>query len=335
MDFRFRTKIDLGESRRFCGILSSVRPGESARIHIPDGSFVPPLSMLLISSAAAAARDRGVQLSVADATSSYLAHMGLLSEIDVLFVQPLARRYESETYIAIKRISFEELRQAAIEERRSRVQEIIETHARQFAALLVQSHDAPELLHTLTFCFTEIMRNAYEHSGAATMSVCAQYWPSLDRVDLAVSDSGVGIRQSLTQNPRISVSSELEALEIAILPGVSGRQDNEAAVGMYAQENPFKNSGWGLYMTARLCQDGGQFTIISNDSALRYIRQNRSTVSIAFRGTAIGLSIQPSSIGNLQYSLGQYQDQGRALAQSYGGIIDASAASLGRRLLFE
>ena len=49
------------------------------------------------------------------------------------------------------------------------------------------------------YCFTEMMRNVFEHSGADRVYVCAQYWPFHQLVEIAISDMGCGIKAAMNK----------------------------------------------------------------------------------------------------------------------------------------
>lgn len=79
-----------------------------------------------------------------------------------------------------------------------------------------------DLHDTLAFCIREILRNAVEHSHTEKVRFAAQYWPTLDRVEFAVLDHSRGIRAALGPNPHVNPKNDREALNLALMPGVSG-----------------------------------------------------------------------------------------------------------------
>lgn len=118
---------------------------------------------------------------------------------------------------------------------------------------------------TVQYSLREIVRNVFEHSGSDNVRYCAQYWRTTNTVELIISDFGMGIYNSLVRNPTFKNILERDALHFACLPGVSG---NAQAMKERASSNPWRNSGYGLYMTSRLCRNDGDFLIINSNQHL-------------------------------------------------------------------
>ena len=74
----------------------------------------------------------------------------------------------------------------------------------------------------------------------------------------------MGVYNSLIGNPGFKNIEERDALHFACLPGVSG---NAQAMRERSSGNPWRNSGYGLYMTSRLCRNDGDFLVISSNHA--------------------------------------------------------------------
>jgi DEAD/DEAH box helicase domain-containing protein len=75
----------------------------------------------------------------------------------------------------------------------------------------------------LTYSIREIVRNVIEHSESETYTVSAQYWPSQSSAEFAVADAGCGVLSSLSHNPKLEVENDLDALKLAMLPGISSK----------------------------------------------------------------------------------------------------------------
>lgn len=68
------------------------------------------------------------------------------------------------------------------------------------------------------------MRNVVEHSKLDLIEYCGQYWPSRHMVEVAILDVGNGVRRGLRHNPYLNISSDRDALHLALLPWVSGKR---------------------------------------------------------------------------------------------------------------
>lgn len=123
-------------------------------------------------------------------------------------------------------VPFTILRTTTINEEASREygtpQQVVERRAEQLASILSR-RTSGDLYESLTFSIREIIRNVVEHSGSKNIEYCAQYWPSYNRVEIAILDNGVGLRESLSSNPFIEVHNDSDAIQQALMPAISGK----------------------------------------------------------------------------------------------------------------
>ncbi|WEN14038.1 hypothetical protein PY254_12415 [Rhodanobacter sp. AS-Z3] len=190
---------------------------------------------------------------------------------------------------------------------------VIEKESAKLAKMLTRV-DSGELVDTLTFSLREIMRNVVEHSHSSVLEFCAQYWPTKHKVEMAVVDSGIGIRESLTKNPYLNISSDRDAIHMALMPAVSGKMFK----GVRRNNNDvWQNSGFGLYMTNRICRNGGSFFICSGKSGLLLGDGKKLDLDTNFAGTALRMVINTEKLGDLSLSLAQYRREGYEMAKHY------------------
>jgi hypothetical protein len=177
------------------------------------------------------------------------------------------------------------------------------------------------------YSLREIMRNVFEHSGSIYLRYCAQYWPTNRIVELIISDCGMGIYNSLIGNPSFKAVKERDALHFACLPGVSG---NAQAMRERASGNPWRNTGYGLYMTSRLCRNNGDFLVISSNHALTLAPSGKKDFEISnVKGTLIRLHLDLTSTQAFRSELVKYTEEGKQIAEGIRGakVLEASAAS--------
>ncbi|AZQ66887.1 hypothetical protein EF888_06885 [Silicimonas algicola] len=199
---------------------------------------------------------------------------------------------------------------------------MIEGKAAELAGILTRQQ-AGELQDTLTYSIREIMRNVVEHSGSDKIHLCAQYWPLRNEVEVGIVDDGVGIHRALTENPAFEWLTEVEALQMALMPGISG---NPLAGRGNDQWN---NSGYGLYMTSRICRNGGSFLLCSGTGGIELDHDGKRTFETDFQGTAIRLVINTADLSALRERLQHFAEEGRAAAAQIAGanLNVASTAS--------
>lgn len=288
--------------------------------------WMQPFTMLFLSSE--------IQRFCADKTATiacqnfthltYPGHMGFFKAFNADFGKNPGEALGGPSYVPINIFSCEDLRKKA-SENRVHVGEIVENQSNELAAILVQDRKGV-LYDTLKFAIREIIRNVVEHGESNQFGFCAQYWRAKGEVEVAILDRGVGVRKSLSQNPNLSIQSDYEALNLALMPGVSGKSyggRKNLADGFWG------NSGFGLYMTNRLCRNGGNFFIVSGGAGIYLEGERKVPVDTAFRGTAIRLFLRLNGLSDLQKSLVKFKIEGHEYAQRWrnGESITASTAS--------
>ena len=124
----------------------------------------------------------------------------------------------------------------------------------------------------------------------------------------------------------MSISSDEDALKLSLLPGVSGKAFN----GKRRLNNDvWANSGFGLYMTSRICGNGGSFFIISGDCGILLNNRKRYYIRTNFQGTALRLRLNTNNIDTLSQILSKYRTEGYEIANQLGkmSVVSASTAS--------
>jgi len=191
-------------------------------------------------------------------------------------------------------------------------QEKIPDIATRLASQLLQQDDG-SLHYAVRYSFQEIIRNVIEHSQSETMGYCAQHWlrgPNSDIVELAIIDTGIGLRRSLANNPILIIPDDREAIKFALMPGISGTQPDPSG-----SNSRWVNSGFGLYMSSRLCSEKGSFFICSGEQGLYFKHGvDNQYFDTDFQGTLLRMRLNTMELGNAESLLRQYSAEGEALA---------------------
>ncbi len=111
----------------------------------------------------------------------------------------------------------------------------------------------------------EAMRNAVQHAGTSLRVVAAQRYPGPQaRIQLAIVDSGMGIRASLFNKSNFAVGDAKRALILSVQPGVSGKRGQTTG-------NSFQqNEGFGLHFLNRIVYETfGKFAL-ATENYLRF-----------------------------------------------------------------
>lgn len=221
----------------------------------------------------------------------------------------------STNYIPITPIKVEELQQAEISQGNYMVMgDLIEKEAGRLARIVDRGNS--ELHELLTYLIREILRNTPEHAETNTMWICGQYWPSYELAEIAIADEGIGIYNSITQNPvhKEYITDNEKALQWALKAGIS-----EAFKPSMKQKShdEWANSGFGLYMVNEICKHlNGSFCIISYGNYILIDNHGIKYGETNFKGTAIRMRIPSKNISNAQTIISQIAKQGEMEART-------------------
>jgi hypothetical protein len=223
----------------------------------------------------------------------YAAHVGYFKASGFDYGRDPGEAHGSSTYIPITKLIVRDLNSQAYE-RAEAVQDTIERQAINLANILSNGNN--KLSIVLSYSIRELMRNIVEHSTSSEIWIAAQKWPNLKKVEIAILDKGVGIKQAISVNPNLNISSTKDALRVAIEPGISGRAFTHRGKKRGVTNSPWDNSGFGLFVTSKLCQFGGEFLIASKDVGMRLRGEKCRFFDCDIEGTAIKLKLDIEKI---------------------------------------
>jgi hypothetical protein len=206
------------------------------------------------------------------------------------------------------------------------VRDAIDSESMKMARVLTRTTEG-FAFDVIQYSLREIIRNVFEHSASKICMYCAQYWPTNNRVQIAILDEGSGIFPSLTFNPKFKHLTERQSVHYALLPGVSG---NFRDLQHSESDSIWRNSGYGLYMTSRLSRKTGEFLIMSSNHIIRLFKQRKLVSPLRnFRGTMIIMNFIAERGADLAADLRKYAEEGKLIARDIQGakVIEASAAS--------
>lgn len=259
---------------------------------------------------------------------TYPAHMGFFKAFGLDFGNAPGEAGGGLRYLPITIIDVMSMQREAVLGGEA-IGKVVDGHALRLAKVLAHEEQG-DLVETFRYSLCEIIRNVAEHSKSANVVFCAQYWPTKDRAEIAILDHGVGIYETLRCNPHLSIENQQHAVNLSLLPGVSGKSYRGAKQrpNMSQDKRYWQNSGYGLYMTGRMCRSDGSFFIGSHDSAVFLRGDEKHYPKFEFPGTVVRMVFRPSAIGKLKDALQSFDAEGREIARTIQGtVIGASAAS--------
>ncbi|WP_288745523.1 hypothetical protein [uncultured Enterococcus sp.] len=251
-----------------------------------------PFAMLIVASKLRSimALNNFCKFYVVSYDKSYPKTMGFFQGFGVDVGKKPGEAPGSANYIPLTEISFKSLNAQSYAEGNIPTQQIIENESHRLAHILVSNND--KAANILGYSLREILRNAYEHSTAKAVWIAAQKWPKIGRVEIAILDEGVGVKQAISFNPNINVPTHKDALFLAMEPGVSGKAFRYKGKERPQDPSGWGNSGYGLFVTSEMCRRYGEFIICSGDAAIDLRKgEHYRELDCNFQGTAIMMSL--------------------------------------------
>jgi hypothetical protein len=322
--------LDLVCALELSNVIAEIEDCTELNFDFKNSRLVEPSAMLLISSEIIRYRARCPQTQVSCSNfehMTYAGHMGFFKAFGLNFGKSPGEALGSSRYVPLTIYKSEEILKRAVS-KGIEVGDEVENISKKLSTLLCHT-DEGDLFDTLSYSIREIMRNVIEHSNSDRFGICAQYWPSKSKAEVAILDRGVGVRRSLSNNPHIDTSTDKMALNYALMPAVSGKAFKGSRI---RQKGPWANSGFGLYMTNRICRNGGTFFIASGDTGMLLTKKTEAKryYSCNLQGTAVRMVLKTNELTSLKEALSIYRKEGYEIQRRYREIvnIDPSSASL-------
>ena len=106
---------------------------------------------------------------------------------------------------------------------------------------------------TIGYIISELARNVIEHASAKNGAIlCAQYYKKSNSIRLGIADTGVGIKETINQS--YAAADDLEAIKLALQPGITGTTKREGGTE--------QNAGAGLFFIKSIASVNRDFFVI-------------------------------------------------------------------------
>lgn len=327
IEVKIPQNLSLTNALNFCNRLWDLEHSDKYAFNFVNLKFIEPFTMAYVANELKRFRKTKSEsefVALNHQDNTYAAHMGFFRAFGLNWGNEPGQASGSSTYLPLTILKVAELQREAADSY-DHVGNIIEAKSERIARILTRQENG-NLVDTLTFSIREIIRNIVEHSDSEVIEYCAQYWPTKNLVELAILDTGNGIMKGLSTNPYLKIKDEREALHLAMLPGVSGKMYKGVKK---RRDDEWQNSGFGLYMTSRICRNGGDFFIVSNDKSIFLDSKSKRDIECKYKGTALRLRIDTSRIYTYSDMLAQYRKEGFETAKNFSGkdAIEPSIAS--------
>jgi anti-sigma regulatory factor (Ser/Thr protein kinase) len=120
-------------------------------------------------------------------------------------------------------------------------------------------HLQPSQVDPIRYVVSELVRNVIEHARSQSGAiVSAQYYKKSNRIAIGIVDTGVGIKRTINQS--YSANSHLEAIRLALIPGITGTTKREGGTEY--------NAGAGLFFIKTIAKVNHDFFMVYSGDAL-------------------------------------------------------------------
>ena len=260
--------------------------------------------------------------------NSYAAYIGFYRALSIPIGKELGEAPGNSQYIPITKIEISQLKEEA-RNNHTTPTILLEQEAYRLGNILSSKVGQEESGNLIGYSIFEMLRNIIEHSESAYIWFCAQVWPRINDLEVAVVDTGIGIKASIESNKYYHKDlSNVEAIQFALEPGVSKSYKKRKRSNPFLDEDPYANSGFGLYVMHNLCRELGEFKIVSTGDCLLYRGETVKIKKCDFDGTAIGMRFRISDLSRIPSLRAEIIKTGEELTRSKDYVIkDASTAS--------
>lgn len=130
----------------------------------------------------------------------------------------------------------------------------------------------PKHAQAIQHIFSELIRNVLEHANSKSGAiVCAQYFQTSNRISIGVVDAGVGLKATLSQS--YAVKDDLEAIKLALTPGVTGTTRKPGGTE--------QNAGFGLFLIKSIAYVNSDFFVIASGNHMyKLLKRNQNTLKL-------------------------------------------------------
>lgn len=298
-----------------CRDIHALPAAEAYELDFSRTQHFEPFGMLLVGSAIRRLHDRDigegrkprvtiVGKNLSKQGHSYAHRLGFWWSVGDESELPSVKRTASTTTIPITRLNYSDLYRLAGHRDPIRA-EVVSDAAADLATTLSGDTEKTALWLVLEYCFREMFRNVFEHGRTDSVWYTGATRATMDDVQIAIVDSGRGVRDSLADNPEQQHATDLDAIRAALKPGVSRNSGKVRSAAMteklleqFPGQNPelYDNSGYGLTLTSNLGRDAGQFAIVSGAVSVAFLGRHEIVSATRHVGTAIRLVLHPSKL---------------------------------------
>lgn len=133
-------------------------------------------------------------------------------------------------------------------------------------------HLQPDKAEPIRYIISELVRNVLEHSMSMYGAiVSAQYYKKSNVIRIGIVDTGVGIKKTIARSH--SVNTDLEAIRLALIPGITGTTKKEGGTEF--------NAGAGLFFIRSIAKVTRDYFIIYSGNAMYKLLKSKKRIFLS------------------------------------------------------
>ncbi len=317
-DIRFPKGNSISNLAKFSVQLAEIPESKKFRIGAGHVKFLRPTCMIYL---AKACRQRSRKFPDEQITYSGLNNLSYannlgFSELLNLKGKPYKKgAFGGQNYIPLSVMSRKDLESVA-NKKGIQLGDAISLRCDNIAKIVSQ-HRSAQLGETISRSFREIFRNTFEHGETDFSLFCAQYWPALNRVEICISDRGVGLHSSLQESKYTKPENDEEAIQFALMPGISSKAWRHKKKKSH-QKSEWDNSGHGLFFAHQLFGKLGHFYLASGKSSVFLNADSFKIYPCDVEGTLVSMRMDLSNEQLIQDTLAHTADLASKVKQKLG-----------------
>lgn len=128
-------------------------------------------------------------------------------------------------------------------------------------------HLEPKQAEPIKYITSELVRNVLEHSQSDDGAILsAQYYQKSNTIRIGIVDTGIGIKETI--NKSYNAPTHLEAIKLALVPGITGTTRKEGGTEF--------NAGAGLFFIKSIAKVNRDFFMIYSGNAMYKLLKDKS-----------------------------------------------------------
>ena len=211
---------------------------------------IHPVVLSMVAALGLTIKSKNIKFEKIEATSGhYLARMGLFEILNLKTPIKITKHESTGRFIPLTRINDSD-------ELTDFIKEVI--------PLL---HIDPKQVEPIKYIISELVRNVLEHSGSKYGAiVSAQFYKKSNTIRIGIADTGVGIKKTISVFH--SVKTDLDAMRLALIPGITGTTRREGGTEF--------NAGAGLFFIKSIAAVNRDFFMVYSGGAIYKLLKSKS-----------------------------------------------------------